>query len=80
MTLPVMLGCALAGLGVWTLVIGALLAPAVRSAATFVYAPWCPGLRLGGERVKEMLRFSLTTLAVKIMWGLREDSDLAGPR
>ena len=76
-TLPVMLGCALAGLGVWTLVIGGLLAPAVRSAATLVYAPWCPGLRLGGERVKEMLRFSLTTLAVKIMWGLREDSDLA---
>jgi O-antigen/teichoic acid export membrane protein len=76
-TLPVMLGCALAGLEVWTLVIGGLLAPAVRSAATLVYAPWCPGLRLGGKRVKEMLRFSLTTLAVKIMWGLREDSDLA---
>jgi len=75
-TLPVMLGCAFAGLGLWTLVIGGLLAPAVRSAATFIYAPWCPGLRLGGKRFKEMLRFSLTTLAVKIMWGLREDSDV----
>ncbi len=75
MALPVMLGCAFLGLGVWTLVVGSLLAPAARSVATFAFAPWWPGLRIGGERVKEMLRFSLATLGVKIMWALREDSD-----
>src|SRR5439155_9168711 len=58
-TLPVMLGCALAGLGVWALVVGALVAPAVRSAASFAFAPWCPRLCIGGGRVKEMLHFSL---------------------
>jgi len=75
-TLPVMLGCAFAGLGIWTLVVGGLLAPAARSVATFGFAPWRPGLDIGGGRVKEMLRFSLATLAVKVMWGLREDSDV----
>jgi O-antigen/teichoic acid export membrane protein len=71
-TLPVMLGCALAGLGVWTLVIGALVGPAVRSVATFAFAPWYPGLRIGGERVKAVVRFSLATLGVKVLWSLRE--------
>ena len=75
-TLPVMLGCAFAGLGVWTLVIGGLLAPAARSVATFGFAPWCPGLHIGGERVKEMLRFRLAALGIRVLWGLREDSDV----
>jgi O-antigen/teichoic acid export membrane protein len=71
-TLPVTFGCAVAGLGVWALVIGALVNPAVRSVATFAFAPWYPGLRLGGERVREVVHFSLATLGVKVMWSLRE--------
>jgi teichuronic acid exporter len=74
-TLPVILGCALGGLGVWTLVVGALMAPAVRSAATFAFAPWRPGFHFGGERLKEMLHFSLSTLGVRILWVLRESAD-----
>jgi O-antigen/teichoic acid export membrane protein len=74
-TLPVILGCALAGMGVWTLVVGALTAPAVRSAATFAFAPWRPGLGLGGRRASEMLRYSLATLGVKVLWVLREGAD-----
>jgi PST family polysaccharide transporter len=71
-TLPLTLGCALAGLGVWALVIGSVVNPAVRSIATFAFAPWCPGLRIGGSRVKEVIHFSLATLGVKMMWALRE--------
>ena len=71
-TLPVTFGCALGGLGVWALVVGALVNPAVRSLATFAFAPWYPGLRLGGERVREVVHFSLATLGVKVMWALRE--------
>jgi O-antigen/teichoic acid export membrane protein len=74
-TLPVMLGCALAGLGVWTLVIGALVGPAVRSVATFAFAPWYPGLHIGGERVKAIIQFSLATLGVKVLWSLRESAN-----
>src|SRR5215469_9100187 len=43
-TLPVMLGCAFSGLGVWTLVIGSVTGPAVRSIVTIAFAPWCPRL------------------------------------
>lgn len=71
-TLPVTVGCALGGLGVWTLVIGSLVSPAVRSAATLVFAPWRPGIRIGGERIWDIIHFSLATLGIKIMWSLRE--------
>jgi O-antigen/teichoic acid export membrane protein len=57
--LPVMLGCALSGLGVWALVAGSLVQPGARSIATFAFAPWRPGLRIGGERAKEVLDFSI---------------------
>ena len=73
--LPVMLGCALGGLGVWTLVVGAILAPTVRSVATVVFAPWRPGFRLGGKRAKEMLHFSLATFGATLLFGLRERAD-----
>ena len=71
-SLPLTLGCALAGFGVWTLVVGSLVNPAVRSIATFAFAPWWPGLRIGGARVKDVVHFSLATLGVKMMWALRE--------
>jgi O-antigen/teichoic acid export membrane protein len=74
-TLPVTIGCALAGLGVWTLVIGALVGPTLRSAATFAFAPWLPGFRIGGERAGEVVRFSLATLSIKFMWSLRENAN-----
>jgi teichuronic acid exporter len=69
---PITLGCAFAGWGVWTLVTGALVGPTVRSAATVAFAPWLPGFRIGGERVAEVVRFSLATTGIKVMWALRE--------
>jgi len=76
-TLPVMLCCALAGLGVWTLVIGSLVGWVVRGAVIFAFAPWLPGLRIGGERAKEVIHFSLTTLGITMLWAIREQSDVA---
>jgi O-antigen/teichoic acid export membrane protein len=74
--LPVMLCCALAGLGVWALVIGSLIRWVVNSIATFAFAPWLPGLRIGGERAKEMLRFSLTIFGVNLLWTFKEQADV----
>jgi len=76
-TLPVMLCCALAGFGVWTLVIGSLVGWVVRSAVILAFAPWLPGLRIGGERAKEMLYFSVTTLGVTLLWALKEQAEVA---
>lgn len=74
-TLPVTLACAFGGLGVWTLVIAALVGPAARSAASFAFAPWRPGFRVGGDRVGDVVHFSLVTISVKIMWSLRETAN-----
>jgi O-antigen/teichoic acid export membrane protein len=74
--LPVVLSCALAGLGVWALVIGGILYPGVRSIIIFAFAPWRPGFRIGGPRAKEVLRFSLTTLGANILWSLGEQADV----
>jgi O-antigen/teichoic acid export membrane protein len=74
-TLPVTVVCALAGLGVWTLVIGALVNPAVRTIATFAFEPWRPSFRIGGERVKEVVHFSLASIGGKAMWYLRESAN-----
>jgi teichuronic acid exporter len=74
--LPVMVGCALAGFGVWTLVTGSLVVAVVKSVATFAFAPWVPGFRIGGKRAKEMLDFSVTTLGVSVMWALKEHTDV----
>jgi O-antigen/teichoic acid export membrane protein len=76
-TLPVMLGCAHAGFGVWTLVTGSLVGWVVRDAVILAFAPWLPGLRVGGKRAKEMLHFSLTTFGVSILWAFREQADVA---
>jgi O-antigen/teichoic acid export membrane protein len=75
-TLPVMLYCAYNGFGVWTLVIGFLMGEIVRSVAIFAFAPWLPGLRIGGARAREMLQFSLKTLAITILWALQEQADV----
>ena len=74
--LPVTLICALAGWGVWALVSGSVVGPAVRSLATFAFAPWRPGLRIGGRRAREMLHFSLATLGIKMLAGYRSVADV----
>jgi O-antigen/teichoic acid export membrane protein len=75
-TLPVILYCAKAGFGVWALVIGFLVGSLVRSAAIFAFAPWLPGLRIGGRRAKEMLHFSLKTLGITTLWALQEQANV----
>jgi teichuronic acid exporter len=75
-TLPIMLGCAMAHMGIWTLVVGALVGPAVRSATTCAFAPWLPRLKVGGERFREVIHFSIATMGVKFLWVLREQADV----
>ena len=74
--LPVMVGCALAGFGIWTLVAGSLVVSVAKSIATFAFAPWLPGIRVGGKRTKEMIDFSLTALGASVMWSLKEQTDV----
>src|SRR5271166_4138310 len=58
-------------------IIGAVTGWFVRGAVILTFAPWLPGLRIGGERAKELIHFSLTTLGISILWAIREQSDVA---
>jgi len=75
-TIPVVVGMAWAGAGVWALVAGTLVAPLVQTVVTFFLVRWMPGVRLGGRRVREVLRFSLAILGTRISWAAYEQADV----
>jgi O-antigen/teichoic acid export membrane protein len=74
-TIPVVLGMALAGFGVWALVAGVLATPLVQSAVNFTLVRWRPGLQLGGRRVREVLHYSLAMLGTRVCWAVYEQAD-----
>jgi teichuronic acid exporter len=75
MTIPVVVGMAWAGFGVWALVTGALTTPLVQSAVTFTLVRWRPGLQLGGRRVREVLHYSGAMLGTRVCWAVYEQAD-----
>ena len=64
------IGCALAGLGVWSLVIGTLLLSAIRSSVIIAYnrsAVW-PDFSHGLQPIRHLLHFSAHMLGNRILW------------
>ncbi|MBI3756943.1 MAG: lipopolysaccharide biosynthesis protein [Deltaproteobacteria bacterium] len=73
--IPVVLGMAWAGAGVWALVAGLLLKPMIQGLATFWFVQWWPGWQLGSKRMGVLLNFSLTTLGARICWSMYQQTD-----
>ncbi len=74
-TIPVVLGMAWAGAGVWALVTGVLIQPLVQNLMIFWFVGWWPGLRFGGGRTGEVVRYSLTTLGARMCWAAYQQAD-----
>lgn len=74
-TLPLVLGLAWLGMGVWALVAGSLVLALVQLLAVSWYVRWRPGLHLGSTRLTAILRYSLTTLGVRAGWTAYEQAD-----
>ena len=74
-TIPVMVGLAWAGAGVWALVAAAIVGPLTQSVATFWFMHWWPGMQIGGARFREVVSYSGATLGSRICWMLREQAD-----
>ncbi len=74
-TVPLQVMLAWMGVGVWALVTGMLMLQLVQTSATFYFAGWRPGFRLGSPRLKEILSYSLTTLGGRLSWGLFDQVD-----
>ncbi|HSX83073.1 MAG TPA: lipopolysaccharide biosynthesis protein [Candidatus Saccharimonadia bacterium] len=73
--IPVVLGMAWAGAGVWALVAGALLQSLVRDMVTFWFVRWWPQWRLGSGHLREVFNFSLATLGTRLCWVSYQEAD-----
>jgi O-antigen/teichoic acid export membrane protein len=73
---PVMIGMAGAGAGVWSLVAGGLLVPFVQTAVSFWYVRWRPGLQIGGRQYLQVVKYSLNTLGSKLGWAAYQQADV----
>jgi O-antigen/teichoic acid export membrane protein len=74
-TLPVMLGMAWAGAGVWALVAGALVQSLVQDVVIIRFVSWWPGLRIGGRRFREVVSYSMHTLGARMCWVAYQQAD-----
>src|SRR5207249_10413286 len=65
-TLPVVIGLAWNGAGVWALAAGTVAMALVQTIVVYRFGRWCPGVRIGSKRIWEVLRYSLATLGSRI--------------
>jgi O-antigen/teichoic acid export membrane protein len=72
---PLILGSAINGFGVWSLVIGSMFQNVLFAALLFYYYPWRPQLRFSFNRIKGMLRFGISVNASKILTFLSGQAD-----
>ena|SRR2546426_190539 len=73
--IPLVLGTAWAGGGVWALVAGALIVPLVQGAMSFRFVRWAPGLPMGGRRLPTVIRYSLAAVGARFCWALYYEAD-----
>ena len=74
-TLPVVLGLAWVGAGVWALVAGALVIPSVQCVMSFWFVRWRPGVRVASERLRDLLSYSTATLGGRLCWAAYDQAD-----
>jgi teichuronic acid exporter len=74
-TIPLVLGLAMAGIGVWALVAGALATPLVQSVAMFLFVRWWPTFKIRGRRLREIIQYSAATLGSRLCWALYQQAD-----
>jgi teichuronic acid exporter len=74
-TVPLVLGLAITGIGVWALVAGALATPLVQSVTMFLFVRWWPTLKIRGRRLREIVHYSAATLGSRLCWALYQQAD-----
>ena len=74
-TLPVVLGLAASGFGVWALVASGLIPHVTQGFVCFRLVSWRPGIEVGSRRLREILHYSLATLGSRLLWSVLEQAD-----
>ncbi len=63
------------GAGVWALVAGGLISPIVVNIGVLWFVTWRPGFRVGSNRLREILNYSLSTLGSRFCWTVYNQMD-----
>jgi O-antigen/teichoic acid export membrane protein len=74
--IPVTLGLAWAGAGVWALVTGSLVQTIMFNIVITWFSRWRPSLTVGSRRLGELLRYSASALGARVSWSLYEQVDV----
>ena len=74
-SMPVMLGLAWNGAGVWALVLGGITQAVVRTIAVLTFHPWWPRFHFTWRRIPEMLRYSVCGLSANLGWSVYSQID-----
>lgn len=74
-SVPVVLGLAWSGAGVWALVAGTLTMPLVQTLVLSWFVRWRPGLRMGSRRLGDILRYSVAALGARVGWAAYQQID-----
>jgi len=75
LNIPLVLGLAWAGAGVWALVAGAVFGALVQCVLFFLLAQWRPGLRVGSRRLRPLLGYSWAALGSRLAWSVYSQGD-----
>lgn len=75
-SLPLQVGLAVAGAGVWALVAGIVTTHLVSTIMTFAFVDWRPSLNWGSSRFKNFLNYSAAMAGRNVCWGIYEQIDI----
>lgn len=75
-TIPLVIGLAWGGAGVWALVAGILAKPLVQGVVTFWFIRWFPRFKVYGSRLREVLQYSVATLGARASYVICQQADV----
>ena len=75
-SIPVVIGLAAAGAGVWALAVQVLMQALIRTLGMYTFARWRPGLTLAGGKLRPLLRFGTTRLSTAACYIAYQQADV----
>jgi hypothetical protein len=75
-SIPVVIGLAAAGAGVWALAAQVLMQALIRTLGMYTFARWRPGLTLAGGKLRPLLRFGTTRLSTAACYIAYQQADV----
>jgi O-antigen/teichoic acid export membrane protein len=76
LAIPLVLGLAIAGAGVWALAASALLLPLIQAIGAYRYSRWRPSVQFRAARIDEFFRFSVAAMGTNLCAAAYQQTDM----